>query len=160
MNDFKVFLCKLFLIAKCFILSIIDLFNTEPFKKTPKKIFFSLMVLIIVTKVSDFVGYYRLAILPTLPVLMGLIFSHYVYPIKGALLKNLNDAILYSVATLAAGFLVANSAQANINFFNDYMISFFGYLSSSLFCFCTTIKFYIALKDTYNEKKKVDAQRK
>ncbi|MCL9647446.1 MULTISPECIES: hypothetical protein [Pantoea] len=157
MNLFIGFLCTLFLVVRCIVFSIIDLFNTQPFKKIPAKIFYALLFVSIIIKVSDFVGHFRLAILFTLPILMGLIFSHYVYPVKGALLKNLNDAILYSVATLTAGVLVANSAQADINFFNEYMISFFGYVSSSLFCFCTTIKFYIALKDTYNEKKKIDA---
>jgi len=149
-------LCKLFLALKVFWLSIKELFNTEPLKKAPLKILYLLLALSIFSKVGGFVEHFRLAILFTLPILMGLIFAHYVYPTKGALLKNINDAILYSVATLSAGVIVANSAHANINFFNEYMISFCGYISSSLFCFCTTIKFYIAFRDSYNEKRRID----
>lgn len=84
---------------------------------------------------SHFVSHFRLTILFTLPILVGLIFSHYVYPVKGALLKNPNDAILYSVATLTAGVFVTNSAQANINFFNENIIGFLAMCLRHFFAF-------------------------
>ncbi|HFU6593135.1 TPA: hypothetical protein ACQJYA_004691 [Klebsiella variicola] len=152
-------LVKIVQIPKIIIASFIQLYDSKLYAEFPKKIFVSLAILHLLAKVSDFISYFRLSILFTLPIVMGLMFAHYVYPTKGALLKNLNDSFLYAVAALSAGVLVVNSAKADIHFFEEYMVSFEGYLSSTAFCFFTTIKFYIALKDTYNEKIKLNTLR-
>ncbi|EKN4694852.1 hypothetical protein ABF228_001383 [Yersinia ruckeri] len=147
-------LIKFWEVTELCISSFRNLYNSKLYDEFPKKIFVLLAIFHVLAKVTYFVAYFRLPILFLLPMIMGLMVAHYVYPTKGVLLKNLNDSLLYAVASLSAGVLVLNSAKADINFFQQYMVGFWGYVSSTAFCFFTTIKFYIALKDTYNVKMK------
>ncbi|MBZ7262506.1 hypothetical protein FMK81_13425 [Klebsiella oxytoca] len=99
----------------------------------------------------------RLPIRFVLPIIYGLSLAVHTYKTHKAILKYGSDCALFFVAAITSAYLVINTTNEKVDFFDNYMKNVIGFLITNSFAVAAAIRFYISLVDllkVYNWFKK------
>lgn len=139
---------RLFLFSKG---EFILLFKTHPLKKG--LIFRKIVILTTIAFISNLAGrgvlIYYIQILFLLPIILGCMLTIYTYKDYKDELKYSSDCVLYGLAAITSAYLVTNTGNAEINFFENYMRDYKGFLATNFFAVSASIRFSISCADAW-----------
>ncbi|WP_097169127.1 hypothetical protein [Escherichia coli] len=134
---------------------------SSPFGKKTKtacKIFIrSITLLYFLYLLGSVVADNRLPILFVLPIIYGLSLAVHTYKTHKAILKYGSDCALFFVAAITSAYLVINTTNEKVDFFDNYMKNVIGFLITNSFAVAASIRFYVSFMDLlkiYNRFKK------
>lgn len=78
----------------------------------------------------------RLPILFVLPIIYGLSLAVHKYKTYKAILKYGSDCSLFFVAAITSAYLVIDTTNENVDFFNNYMKKYYWFSDHEFFCCC------------------------
>lgn len=99
----------------------------------------------------------RLPILFVLPIIYGLSLAVHTYKTHKAILKYSSDCALFFVAAITSAYLVINTTNEKVDFFDNYMKNVIGFLITNSFAVAASIRFYVSFMDLlkiYNKFRK------
>ncbi|WP_223873758.1 hypothetical protein, partial [Escherichia coli] len=79
------------------------------------------------------------------------------YKTHKAILKYGSDCALFFVAAITSAYLVINTTNEKVDFFDNYMKNVIGFLITNSFAVAASIRFYVSFMDLlkiYNRFKK------
>lgn len=139
---------RLFLFSKE---EVIFLFTTNPLEKGMKlrKITILTTLIFLAYLLGGITQTYGIQIILILPIALGLILTTYTYKDYKERLKYVSDCILYGLATITSAYLVTNTSDIELNFFEHQMKGSWGFLITNFFAVAASIRFSISCVEAW-----------